>query len=68
MFLKLQCFSNWFIRFPLINFYCSENLFSESKNKGHQIKNYEKFDNNLFRNDLLNEFYQKTLKPNILIL
>ena len=66
MFLKLQCFSNWFIRFPLINFYCSETLLSESKNKG-QSRNYKKFDNKLFRNDLLNEFYQKTFQPNILI-
>ena len=61
-----SCFWHWVIRFPEINFPCSESFQKQKPNIKYCIEAKKKFHNSLFRNDLLNGYYQKTFKPNIL--
>ena len=59
---KTQMFLKLGYRFPWTNFHCSENLFSETKTKSNQTLKLQKFDKNLFRNDLLSELLWKNVQ------
>ena len=63
MFLKL----GWLSDFHKLPFAVLKGYFQKQKPKVIKYRNYKKFVDNLFRNDLLNKSLSKTFKPNVLI-